>query len=45
MHDSLDISEWLLSFDSRMARLGKEKFILLLDNIAGHRASKLMDVP
>ncbi len=37
--------EWLRSFDSRMVRLGKERVILLLDNFAGHKASKNIDLP
>lgn len=37
--------EWLRSFESRMARLGKERVILLLDNFAGHKASKNIDLP
>lgn len=37
--------EWLRSFELRMERLRKEKVILLLDNFAGHKASKNIDLP
>lgn len=38
-------AEWLKSFDRRMEALGKHNVILLLDNFAGHKASKRKDLP
>lgn len=37
--------DWLKSFDQRMGRLNKERVLLILDNFAGHKASKILALP
>lgn len=38
-------AEWLKAFDRRMRRLRKKKVLLILNNLSGHKASRMKDLP